>query len=173
MEGVKLLKRASTTTNNLASSFRDPSGFVFKHAGSIYRQVNKVYKSDYELLMKSGLYDALVGSNLLVPHAEVKTPAPHGEGWRTIKPASIPLISYPYEWAFGMLKDAALTTLKIQKIAINHGMSLKDASAFNIQFLNGSPIFIDTLSFEKYEEGKPWVAYKQFVEHFLAPLVLS
>lgn len=172
MERVKILKKASTTTNNLASSFRDPSGFVFTHKGSIFRQINKVYKADYELLLKSGLYDNLVGSNLLVSHEEVKTPAPSGDGWKTIKPLPIPLISYPYEWGFGMLKDAALTTLKIQRIAIEHGMSLKDASAFNIQFLNGAPIFIDTLSFEKYEEGKPWIAYKQFVEHFLAPLAI-
>jgi hypothetical protein len=71
-----------------------------------------------------------------------------------------------------MLKDAALLTLRIQKLALAHGMSLKDASAFNIQFLKGKPILIDTLSFEKYEEGKPWVAYKQFIEHFVAPLSL-
>lgn len=71
-----------------------------------------------------------------------------------------------------MLKDAALLTLKIQKIALENNMSLKDASAFNIQFLNAKPILIDTLSFERYEEGKPWIAYKQFVEHFLSPLCL-
>lgn len=71
-----------------------------------------------------------------------------------------------------MIKDAALLTLEIQRIALKYGMSLKDASAFNIQFLNGKPILIDTLSFEKYEEGKPWVAYRQFVEHFLTPLSL-
>jgi len=71
-----------------------------------------------------------------------------------------------------MLKDAALLTLRIQKMAIEFGMSLKDASAFNIQFINGKPVLIDTLSFEKYSEGKPWVAYKQFVEHFLSPLAL-
>ncbi len=71
-----------------------------------------------------------------------------------------------------MLKDAALLTLKIQKLALEHGMSLKDASAFNIQFVKGKPILLDTLSFEIYKEGKPWVAYKQFVEHFLSPLTL-
>ncbi|HVZ67332.1 MAG TPA: SAM-dependent methyltransferase [Patescibacteria group bacterium] len=71
-----------------------------------------------------------------------------------------------------MLKDAALLTLAIQKKAVKYGMSLKDASAFNIQFVNGKPILIDTLSFEKYPEGKPWIAYQQFVENFLAPLYI-
>lgn len=94
------------------------------------------------------------------------------DGWKIIKPELIPFISYPYEWAFSMLKDAALLTLKIQKIALGYGMSLKDASAYNIQFLEGQPVLIDSLSFEKYDEGKPWIAYKQFVEHFLCPLSL-
>ncbi|MFI5265308.1 MAG: SAM-dependent methyltransferase, partial [Candidatus Levyibacteriota bacterium] len=153
----------------ITASFRDPSGFVFSKNGTIYRQVNHVYKSDYEFLMSSGLYKELVEKQLLVSHEEEKNDS---KGWKVIKPQAIPLISYWYEWPFSMVKDAAILTLQIQKIAIQHGMSLKDASAFNIQFLNGKPILIDTLSFEKYEEGKPWVAYKQFVEHFLAPLAL-
>ncbi|MCK5371944.1 MAG: hypothetical protein KAQ62_25460, partial [Cyclobacteriaceae bacterium] len=70
------------------------------------------------------------------------------------------------------LKDAALITLRIQKIALEYGMIIKDATAFNIQFHDGKPIFIDTLSFEKYNEGEPWVAYRQFCMHFLAPLLL-
>jgi hypothetical protein len=84
----------------------------------------------------------------------------------------VDFISYPYEWCFSQLKDAALTTLRVQKVAMNYGMTLKDASAYNIQFHNGKPILIDTLSFEKYEEGTPWVAYRQFCQHFLAPLAL-
>jgi ribosomal protein L11 methylase PrmA len=89
-----------------------------------------------------------------------------------LEPEVIPFISYPYEWSFNQLKDAALVTLQIQKMALKYGMCLKDASAYNIQFRNGKPILIDILSFEKYQEGKPWVAYKQFCEHFLAPLAL-
>ena len=71
-----------------------------------------------------------------------------------------------------MIKDAALLTLKIQKKAIEYGMSLKDASAFNIQFIKGKPILIDTLSFERYQEGKTWIAYEQFITNFLSPLYL-
>ncbi|HLK17002.1 MAG TPA: hypothetical protein VKT78_19510 [Fimbriimonadaceae bacterium] len=89
-----------------------------------------------------------------------------------IRPEPIPFVSYPYEWSFSQLKDAALLTIAIQKRAIARGMSLKDASAYNIQFLRGRPIFIDTLSFERYREGEPWVAYGQFCRHFLAPLAL-
>ncbi|MBT7783273.1 MAG: class I SAM-dependent methyltransferase, partial [Anaerolineae bacterium] len=89
-----------------------------------------------------------------------------------LQPEVIPFISYPYEWSFSQLKEAALATLAIQKRAIKAGMSLKDASAYNIQFHRGKAILIDTLSFEFYEEGNPWVAYKQFCQHFLAPLAL-
>lgn len=160
--------------SNLTSSFRDPSGVVFASKGDIYRQINLSYKSNYEVLLDSGLYKELTSQELLISHIETNL-SHHKlskEFFKIIKPKKIPFISYPYEWSFSMLKDAALLTLKIQKIALSYGMSLKDASAFNIQFLRGKPILIDTLSFEKYSEGKPWVAYKQFIEHFLGPLCL-
>lgn len=124
--------------------------------------------------MTSGLYENLVSFGYIIPHKETSPSGyqPTEESWKIIQPEQIPLISYPYEWCFSMLKDAALLTLRIQKLAIEHTMSLKDASAFNVQFIQGKPVFIDTLSFETYEEGKPWIAYKQFVEHFLSPLCL-
>lgn len=120
------------------------------------------------------MYKKLVSLHLLIAHKETKPTnyQPTTESWKIIQPEQIPIISYPYEWCFSMLKDAALLTLQIQKIALEHNMSLKDASAFNVQFIKGKPVFIDTLSFETYDEGKPWVAYKQFVEHFLSPLCL-
>ncbi|MEN6299436.1 MAG: SAM-dependent methyltransferase [Anaerolineaceae bacterium] len=92
--------------------------------------------------------------------------------YKVIQPEKVEFISYPYEWAFSQLKDAALQTLRIQNIALQAGMILKDASAYNIQFQHGSPILIDTLSFTKYREGQPWVAYRQFCQHFVAPLAL-
>ena len=92
--------------------------------------------------------------------------------YKVIKPDQIAFVSYPYEWSFSQLKDAALTTLDIQKKALEFGMSLKDCSVYNIQFIKGKPVFIDTLSFERYREGSPWVAYRQFCQHFLAPLAL-
>jgi hypothetical protein len=122
--------------------------------------------------MSGGLYKELTDKGLLISHKELKDPVQSKEGYKIIQPEKIPLISYPYEWSFSQLKDAALLTLEIQKIAMKHGMSLKDASAYNVQFLKGRPVFIDTLSFEIAEKPKPWVAYKQYCQHFLAPLSL-
>ncbi|MEW5819696.1 MAG: SAM-dependent methyltransferase [Cyanobacteriota bacterium] len=157
----------------LNSSFRDPSGFLFFKNNVLYRQVNKIYKEDYDYLLSSGLYKSLVDSKLLVSHDEVDISIAKKENaYKVIKPELVPFISYPYEWCFSQLKDAALLTLQIQKKALDYGMSLKDASAYNIQFVNGKPIFIDTLSFERYKENTPWVAYRQFCQFFYAPLML-
>lgn len=161
------------SNTKLQSSFRDPSGFLFFQNGFIYRQVNKIYNEHYDHLINSGLYKTLVDANLLVPHEEVSiTSVEPDKVYKIIKPEYIPFISYPYEWCFSQLKDAALATLEIQKKALDFGMSLKDCSTYNIQFRKGKPILLDTLSFEKYYEGKPWVAYRQFCQHFLAPLAL-
>jgi len=158
----------------VSGSFRDPSGFMFKHEGKLYRQVNQKFSKEYDLLMGSGLYEQLSKSKTLVAHKEVDLQlAPIPEiAYRVIEPEVVDFISYPYEWCFNQLQDAAVLTLAIARRALEFGMSLKDASAYNIQFQNGRPVFIDTLSFEKYEEGMPWVAYKQFCQHFLAPLAL-
>jgi ribosomal protein L11 methylase PrmA len=157
----------------LTSSFRDPNGFLFERDGALYRQVNLSYQADYDLLMGSGLYAKLVELGRLVPHSEVDiAPADPALAYRVIEPVRVPFISYPYEWSFSMLKDAALVTLSIHKRALKAGLSLKDASAYNIQFFNGKAALIDTLSFEMYREGEPWVAYKQFCQHFLTPLAL-
>lgn len=155
------------------SSFRDPSGFVFFKGDTLYRQVNKAYSKDYDHLMSSGLYDSLVTSGLMVSHQQADIDlAISDNAYKVIKPQQINFISYPYEWCFSQFKDAALTTLAIQKKAFEFGMTLKDSSAYNIQFVNCKPLFIDTLSFEKYDEGQLWPAYKQFCQHFLAPLSL-
>src|ERR1043165_5499796 len=127
--------------------------------------------------MESGLYEKLVKAGLLIPHIEVdrspaESEAVQAAAYKILQPERVPFISYPYEWSFGQLKDAALATLSIQRRALKVGMSLKDASAYNIQFVRGKPVLIDTLSFEIYKEGQPWVAYRQFCQHFLAPLAL-
>ena len=174
----------------LLSSFRDPSGFLFTENGTLFRSVSHRYQQHYEHLIQSGLYDKLVENNLLIPHQEVthsfgdmtqfhqklvscpQLPGSKEDNYKIIQPEIVPFISYPYEWCFSQLKDAALATIRIQKQAIDHGMVLKDASAYNIQFHKGRPLLIDTLSFEIYKENQPWVAYRQFCQHFLAPLAL-
>ncbi len=113
--------------------------------------------------MQSGLYAPLVADGDLLPHDEMEP--------GTIRPERIPMVSYPYEWCFSQLRDAALLTLRVQRRAMAFGMSLKDASAYNVQFRCGRPVFIDTLSFEPRRPG-PWLAYRQFCEHFYAPLLL-
>ena len=155
---------------SLPSSFRDPSGFLFEQNGKVLRQLNLSYQEEYDQLMGSGLYEALTKRQLLIPHVEIDNGAT--DCYKTLEPAQIAYISYPYEWSFSQLKDAALLTLEVQIEALKFGMSLKDASAYNVQFHNGKAIFIDTLSFEKYEEGGAWVAYRQYCQHFLAPLAL-
>lgn len=163
----------STAFDAIPGSFRDPSGFLFRRGGVLYRQVNESYREHYEQLMASGLYRTLVDQEMLIPHQEVDEPGPDGkQAWRILRPEPVEFVSYPYEWSFSQLKDAALLTLYIQRIALDHDMGLKDTSTYNIQFYGGRPIFIDTLSFETYIEGRPWVAYRQFCQHFLAPLAL-
>lgn len=157
----------------LPSSFRDPSGFLFVRDGVLYRQVNRSFAGEYDRLMTSGLYDALTADGLLVPHREHPPPEDDATAYKLLEPEPVPFVSYPYEWCFSQLRDAALATLALQRRALEHGMSLRDASAFNIQFLRGRPVLIDTLSFETYAEGRPWVAYRQFCQHFLAPLALA
>ena len=162
-----------TNPSPVKGSFRDPSGFVFEKDGNVYRQVNPSYRSNYDHLIGSGLYADLTAGRLLVSHEEVDLYENRsGDAYKLLKPLRIPFVSYPYEWSFSQLKDAALLTLAIQKRALSRGMILKDASAYNVQFFEGKPILIDTLSFEIYQEGEAWIAYKQFCQHFLAPLLL-
>jgi len=163
-----------TQSQTQSASFRDPSGFLFYQNGKLYRQINQTYQSHYDHIMESGLYDALVSKGLMVAHKEVDgvhSPEPD-IAYRVIKPEVVNFVSYPYEWAFLQLRGAALTTLRLARAALDHGMILKDASAYNLQFHRGRWRLIDTLSFEIYKEGESWVAYKQFCQHFLAPLAL-
>jgi len=162
-----------TLGERVAASYRDPSGFIFRRDGKLLRQINHVYATDYIALDESGLYAELIEHGLLTSHREVDVPAAEpSSAWKIIQPREVGFISYPYEWSFTHLKDAALCTLDVQKRAMARGLSLKDASAFNIQFDGGKPVLIDTLSFERYVEGQPWAAYRQFCQHFLAPLAL-
>ncbi len=164
------------TDEVIGASFRDPSGYVFEREGVVYRQVNRSFAEEYDTLMASGLYRRLVDLGLLIPHEEVTASAAvsslDSDCYRTLRPEQLEFISYAYEWSFSQLKDAALATLRIQREALAAGMTLKDASVYNIQFHQGRPLLIDTLSLQRHEEGQAWVGYRQFCQHFLAPLAL-
>jgi len=152
-----------------SSSFRDPSGYIYTDEGIIKRVINPIYFKQYRSLTETGFFDSLFKNNLLIKHKELSK----SKNAIIIQPENIPFITYPYEWSFNQYKEAALLTLKLQKFSLESNFSLKDATAFNVTFHKGKAIFIDTLSFDFYEENTPWRAYKQFIEHFLAPLLLA
>lgn len=155
-------------SKRITSSFRDSSGYVFKEENIIKRIVKPIYFSQYNALKNSGFYQKLFDKHFLISHKENS----RNENEIIIQPELISFFSYPYEWSFLQYKHAALLTLKIQKLSLENNFTLKDASAFNVTFHNGKPIFIDSLSFDFYIENTPWHAYKQFIMHFLGPLVL-
>ncbi len=154
-------------------SFRDDAGFVYTRDERIFRQVNRSFADEYDAIASSGLYEELIAAELLVPHR----PAPlrdsfTGEAAVVLEVEKIPFVSYPFEWSFGQLRDAALLTLDLQARALSRGFTLRDASAYNVQFVRGRAVFIDTLSIGRWTPGSPWGAYRQFCEHFLVPLAL-
>ncbi|MBA3346659.1 MAG: class I SAM-dependent methyltransferase [Gemmatimonadales bacterium] len=157
----------------VGGSFRDPSGFLYTRNGTLYRQVNRVFQDRLAAFVGSGLYDELARDRLLIPHRPVGLElAATAEACAVLQPERVGFISYPYEWPFGWLRDAALLTLELQERALTRDFTLRDASAYNVQLHEGRLIFIDTLSFEPRVEGAPWAAYGQFCEHFLVPLAL-
>ena len=172
-DGGRFKQRQRMKTDSLeATSFRDPAGFVYFRDGELLRQVNQVYREHYDLLISSGLYDELVEAGLLVRHVEVATASAGTDlAYKVLRPERVEFISYPGEWCFSAYRDVGLAALEVQRRALQHGMSLKDCSAFNFQFHNGRPVLIDTLSFE-IDRGLAWAGYRQFCEHFLAPLSL-
>jgi hypothetical protein len=156
------------------SSWRDPSGFVYRRDGTLYRQVNRVALDEWTALAESNFLADLQADALLIPHETVALDlaADPTLAVAVIRPERVPLVSYPYEWTFGQLKAAALLTLEIQQRAVAAGFTLRDASAYNVQFRAGRPVLIDTLSFQRGVAGAPWAGYRQFCEQFLAPLAL-
>jgi len=155
------------------ASFRDPSGHVFRRDGVLYRQIQASAASDWQAFEDRGLHRGLIAGGLLVEDEAAPPELAAAPGAvAVIRPRELEVISYPYEWCFSQLREAALLTLELQQRALAVGMRLKDASAYNIQFDRGRPILIDSLSFEVAEPTEAWPAYRQFCEHFLAPLAL-
>ncbi len=151
------------------SSFRDPSGNIFVEDGVIRRYISPFYFKQYITLRDQGFFNKLFKAGLLIEHRELT----NTDSAIIIEPEQISFITYPYEWSFNQYKEAALLTLKLQKYCLENDFSLKDASAFNVTFHKGQAIFIDTLSFDFYERDVPWRGYKQFISHFLGPLILA
>ena len=164
----------SQPINHHPASFRDPSGFIYEKDGTIYRFISTNYQQDYELFHQSGLAEELLKKKLLLPFIELTENHTGRTDWyKTLQPQQLSFLSYAWEWSFEQLKDAALTTLTICRLALQKGMILKDATPTNIQLVDGKCKLIDTLSFETYKEGDSWVAYRQFSECFLNPLLIA
>jgi SAM-dependent methyltransferase len=154
-------------------SYRDPSGFIFRRGDILYRQVNRSFGRDWRAYLESGLYEELAARSLLIAHEPAAIDlAQTDDAEAVIRPREIRVISYPYEWSFSQLRDAARLTLEIQERALARGQTLRDATPFNVQFDGPAPIWIDSLSFAPLDVTSPWAAYRQFCEGFLAPLAL-
>jgi hypothetical protein len=155
------------------ASFRDPDGFVFSVDGTLYRSVTPAARA--LLVDGSAFFSAAIERGLLLPFeidAQVPDSTETNIGF-VIKPEIIDLITYPHEWCFEQLKSAALNTLDINILALEFGLTLKDASAFNTQMHRGGTVFIDHTSFEATDGKLPWRPYSQFCRHFLNPLVMA
>ena len=155
-------------------SFRDPESRVFYHGGEVYRALSGEGLADFEALVASGLLDdpRIVGT-------ERADDAPAAAGLLSTEIAGVlrhelvPFVSYPYEWTFSMLKDAALLQLDLLLAAVDHGLVLKDSTPYNVQFRGARPVFIDIGAFERLRGGELWVGYRQFCMLYLYPLLLK
>jgi SAM-dependent methyltransferase len=160
-------------------SFRDRDGRIYRVEGRIIRGVSKGALEEFKKLGATGFYRTfqkkgqLVGTEVLAPD-RVPLPDQIRHQWAGfLEHQRIPVVAYPYEWTFGMLRDAALLQLDLVEAAVLEDMTLKDATPYNIQFVSGKPVFIDIPSFETLPAGAPWAGYRQFCEMFLFPLMVQ
>ncbi len=136
---------------------------------AFYRRITAAGREDWRRFNDSGLAGELVADGLLLPFGEaVKQPS--GDWLAPVE--TLEFVSYSHEWAFGQFRDAAVLTLELLLRALERGMTLKDASSCNVQRHRGRTVFVDHGSFTVYREGEVWAGYRQFVSHFLGPLLL-
>ena len=159
-------------------SFRDRTARVFYHDGKIFRGLNETALKEWQALSTTGFFRRLSGTGAIVPTVQrdlASIPfSPSDRQWAAVlEHEKLPFVSYPYEWSFEMLRDAALLQLDLVLAGLDEGIGLKDASAYNLQWKGASPVFVDVASFYKRAEGEPWVGYRQFCQMFLYPLLLQ
>lgn len=150
-------------------SLRDPASRVVFAGERVIRLLDQRGLESWRALAASSFFAAAVREGSMVEAVEVDPP-PGAAG--ALEHPRLPMITYPYEWTFSMLKDAALLQLDVLERALGDGLTVKDATPFNIQFVAGRPLFIDIGSFEPYHRGEPWIGYRQFTRQFLFPLLL-
>ena len=167
----------NTTAEFDPGSFRDPDTRVFRYNGAVFRCLTARAHADWTRLAATEFHARFMADRRVVPTRLVTDPEslpPLAARWAAVlEHERVPVVSYPYEWSFGMLKDAALLQLDVTRAALDEEMTLKDATAFNVQWFGAHPTFIDTGSFTAYAAGEPWAGYRQFCETFLYPLLLQ
>ncbi len=158
-------------------SYRDRSSKVFYHEGAVLRALDAGAAANWERLAATRFFADFTGRGRLIPTARrepLPASLPGGGDWAAVlEHERIPFVSYPYEWSFGMLRDAALLHLELLAAALEEGMVLKDSSADNVQGIGTRPVFIDIPSFEPLAAGETWIGYRQFCMMFLYPLMLQ
>jgi ribosomal protein L11 methylase PrmA len=162
-------------------SFRDPSGYVFISDSVVYRSINSAAATNFNRIASAAIIRCLVEEGLVLPFKSTvelrdfaKFTGPRGEvPSHVVEQPKIAPISYPYEWTFGQLQEAALTHLDIQIRVLKDNLVLSDATPYNIQFYKGKPVHFDILSFREYRANEPWTAYSQFCNLFLFPLLVE
>ena len=160
-------------------SFRDPASGVLLRDRQVYRYFTGEHAADFTALLENGLLDSFAKSGAVIETKPVAMEeaddlyhaAP--EIGLVVEHPRIPFISYVYEWPFEMLRAAAIRSLDILQVSLDKGFILKDATPYNIQFIGANPLLIDVGSFERYQEGTPWIGYSQFCRTFLNPLLLQ
>lgn len=163
----------------VGGSFRDPANRVFDYEGRVLRGVNEAALENFLMLEMEEFFRKHVESGSIVRTAllgevDCVTSEIRAQGWAgVLEHEKLPFISYPYEWTFSMLKDAALLHLELLESSIKAGWTIKDSTPFNIQFVGASPTFIDIPSFVPRQPGEHWSGYRQFCMLFLYPLMLK
>ena len=153
-------------------SFRDRQSRVFYENGEVLRSLSSEALADWELLSGSDVFARFSEARRLVATELIVGSEFDGRWSGLLRHERIPFVSYPYEWTFGMLKDAALLELDLVLAALDEGLILKDGTPFNVQWRGATPVFIDVGSFTRLTQGEPWAGYRQFCMQFLYPLLI-
>ena len=99
-------------------SFRDPMSRVLVHGDDILRVLGTEAVADWEALAGSSFFPKAVAEGRIVrterlPADEVAALGPGAEWEAVLRHDRVPMLSYPYEWSFEMLKDAAKLQLEL------------------------------------------------------------
>ncbi len=153
-------------------SYRDADARVVKKKDGWYRYIFNEYKSEYDHLIASGLYQALIEKDLLIRHEEIGIDTTDPDVYKLIRPTQIQFQSYPFEWSYTQWRKSILAFLDINLLALKYGMILKDGTPFNFYLTKGKSVLLDTTSFVFFKKNDFWAPYKQFCEEFLGPFAL-